>query len=431
MMRRLPKGLKRLIVALWLGFWIASLVIGCQPAAWDAEQGAAPPVVLKLSGWGASPVEQQRLRQVLQHFEAQHPTIRVRFEVIADQYMDVIKTRLIGDAAPDVFYLDALEAPFLMDKGVLEPLNDYIDASFALDDIEPMLLRPFQLDGQIYGLPKDYSTLALFYNQTAFREAGIQQPPRTWEELQQIAQQLTRDRDGDGTIDQYGLGITPELARLAYVIRAYGGEVVTPQGYAAYASAAAQQGLQQIIDQYRNQRTAVQPADVGTHSGSEMFGQGKVAMVIEGNWAIPFLQDTFPELEFATAEVPLINQQPGTMVFTVAYVMSRQSPHKAEAWQLISYLTGQQGMAEWTGTGFALPTRRSVAEQLQYDRDPLRSALVAGVEYATPWQVGPYPHAVMTHFDNQFISALLGEQPLSQALQRAQASANAQIQAAQ
>lgn len=401
------------------------LMLGCQ-----ATQPVERPVTLRLSGWGSSPTEQRLLNQVLHQFEASHPQIRVKFEVIADQYMDVIKTRLIGDAAPDVFYLEAVEAPFLLDKSVLEPLNAYITPEFELADFEPNLLQLFTDQDQIYGLPKDYSTLALFYNQQAFAAAGIAQPPSTWDELRTLAKQLTVDRDQDGKLDRYGLGVTPELARLGYVIRAFGGEIVNSQGYAAYASEAATQGLQQIVDAYRIDRSTVQPADLGSNSGTELFGQGKAAMVIEGNWAIPFLEETFPDLQFATAAVPKFNQRAGTMAYTVAYVMNRQSQHKAEAWELIAYLTGKQGMKAWTGTGFALPTRKSVAQQLQYDRDPLRSALVAGVKEATPWQIGRYPAAVMNAFDNQFLSALLGQQPLKLALDRAQQAANTQIQAA-
>ncbi len=198
-----------------------------------------------------------------------------------------------------------------------------------------------------------------------------------------------------------------------------------------------------MIDQYQKDRSSAQKSDVGTSSGSEMFGQSKVAMVIEGNWAgqskvamviegnwaIPYLNDTFPNLEFATAEIPRINGKKNTMVFTVAYVMNKQAKHKAEAWELISYLTGKEGMQKWTGTGFALPTRKSVAEKLGYDQDPLRSPFVSGVPYATPWQAGKYPAAIVNNFDNQFISALLGQQPLKQAMVRAETEANKQIKA--
>jgi multiple sugar transport system substrate-binding protein len=380
-------------------------------------------ITVKLSGWTGNPLEQRLLKQVIEDFEKQHPQIKVKYEAISDQYMDVIKTRLVGEAAPDVFYLDALEAPFLMGQNVLEPLGKYIKPKFDLTDIEPNLLKNFTYQNRIYGLPKDYSTLALFYNKQAFNQVGLTSPPTTWEQLRSYSKQLT------GKLNKYGFGEIPELARQAYKITAFGGEIIDKNGYATFANNPGLQGLELVINQYQKDRSSAQKSDVGTNSGSEMFGQNKVAMVIEGNWAIPYLQETFPKLEFATAEIPEINNQKSTMVFTVAYVMNKQAPHKKEAWELISFLTGKEGMKKWTGKGFALPARKSVAQQLGYDQDPLRSSLVAGVNYATPWQVGKNPAAIINNFDNQFISVLLGQQPLKQAMLKAQDAANKQIKA--
>jgi multiple sugar transport system substrate-binding protein len=404
---------------------IALSVIGCN----YLPLPAANITTIKLSGWSASPAEQQLLKSVVRDFEVLHPTIRVKYEVIADQYMDVIKTRLVGEAAPDVFYLDALEAPFLMSQDVLEPLDSYIKPEFDLPDFEEALLNTFKYNNSIYGLPKDYSTLALFYNKKALANAGLEAPPTTWEELRSYAKILTKDTNNDGRIDQYGFGETPELARQAYKIKAFGGELIDQNSRANFAHQPALKGLQLVVDQYQKEHSSAQKSDVGTNSGTEMFAQGKAAMVIEGNWAIPFLKETFPKLDFATAEIPKVNNQSGTMIFTVAYTMNKQSQHKLEAWELISYLTGKEGMQKWTGTGFALPTRKSVAANLGYEQDPLRSSLVAGVNYGTPWQVGKFPAAIMNNFDNQFISAMLGEQTLLQAMERAQNQANQLIKA--
>jgi multiple sugar transport system substrate-binding protein len=417
---------KNLLNFLGLVVAIALTFISCQiPTPTTADSVT----IIKLSGWGASPAEQKLLKGVLRDFEAQHPSIKVKYEQIADQYMDVIKTRLVGEAAPDVFYLDALEAPFLMSQNVLEPLDNYIKPEFDLADFEPSLLNTFKYNNRIYGFPKDYSTLALFYNKKAFTEAGLENPPVNWDELRNYAKKLTVDTNRDNRIDQYGFGETPELARQAYKIKAFGGNIIDSSDRAAFANSSSLQGLQLVVEQYQKDRSSAQKSDVGTNSGSEMFGQGKAAMVIEGNWAIPYLKETFPKLDFATAEIPKVNETSGTMVFTVAYVMNKQSKYKPEAWELISYLTGKEGMQKWTGSGFALPTRKSVAANLGYDQDTLRSSLVAGVNYGTPWQVGKYPAAIMNNFDNQFISAMLGQQPLQEAMLRAQTQANQLIQA--
>lgn len=407
------------------------LIIGCHYSPFIASSTVSAPVTIKLAGWGANPIEKRLMQQLIQGFEQEHPNIKIKYEIIANQYMDVLKTRLIGEAAADVFYLDIEEAPFLMSRNVLEPLDSYIQPEDNLSDFNPKLLAAFKSNNHLYGIPKDYTTLGLFYNKKAFAEVGLTEPPKTWKELQTYAEKLTLDRNKDGKIDQYGLGIVPELPRQAYVIKAYGGQVINKQGYADFASPDSVAGLQLIVDQYRQSNSTVFPSDVGANSGSEMLGQGKAAMVIEGCWAIPYLLETFPDLQLATAEIPTLNNQPGTMIFTVAYVINRQTKHKAEAWEFISYLTRSKGMEKWTSSGFALPTRQSVAKSLGYDQDPLRSPLVKGVSYGTLWQAGEYLSTISTHFNNQVLSAFLGEQPLDQALRKAQQSANQQIAAHQ
>lgn len=411
-----------------LSFWVVVLLLiftltscGFKPS----QEG----ITITLSGWQSSPNEKQLLEQVLKKFESQHPTIKVKHETINDQYMDVIKTRLIGDAAPDVFYLDAFEAPLLMKYGVLEPLNPYINAEFDLADFEQNLLQAFQLQEQTYGLPKDFSTLALFYNKKAFQEAGLDQPPQTWNELRYDSRKLTVDQNRDGRKDQYGFGVSPELSRQYFMMKAFGGRLIDNRDNAAFFTTGSLRSLQLIVDQYRQDRTSVQPSDVGASTGSDMFGQGKAAMVIEGPWAIPYLQETFPQLDFATAEVPTVNNKPGTMAYTVAYVMNKKTKNKEAAWQLIAYLTSQEGMKSWAKEGLVLPARKSVLQELGYADNPLYAPFVKGADYATIWQAGETLPTVLTHFNNQFISALIGQQSLRDALKKAQRSANKEIQA--
>jgi multiple sugar transport system substrate-binding protein len=296
-----------------------------------------------------------------------------------------------------------------------------------LADFQPSLLNAFKNNGKLYGIPKDFSTLALIYNKKAFAEAGINHPPKTWNELVADAKRLTVDKNGDGKIDQYGFGIAPELARQTFMIKAFGGKLIDQKGYAQFAEPNSLKGLELVVDQYRRDRTSAQPTDVGATSGSEMLGQGKVAMVIEGAWSIPYFKETFPKLDFATAEVPTVNNKPETMAFTVAYVMNRKTKHKEAAWKLIAYLTGKEGMKAWAAQGLALPARRSILAELGYDKNPLYAPFAEGSRYATIWQAGEHLPTIRMNFNNQFISALLGEQPLNTAMEKAQSTANREI----
>ncbi|OBZ10844.1 ABC transporter substrate-binding protein [Bacillus sp. FJAT-26390] len=392
------------------------------------KEPAAEPVTITLAGWGASPEEQDLLNQTLKEFEAKYPNVKVKYEVIADQYMDVIKTRLIGGEGPDVFYLDAFEAPGLIERNVLEPLDSYVTEDFDVADFEQPMVDAFKQEGVTYGFPKDFSTLAMFYNKKDFAEAGIAAPPATWDELKAAAAKLTK-KEGDKTV-RYGFGVAPELARQMFMIQAFGGKVADDKGNAAFASPDALKGLQLVTDMHNVDKSSGEPKEVGAGWGGEMFGQGKASIVFEGNWAIPFLESNYKDLDYGTAELPTVNGTKGTMAFTVAYVMNKQSEKKEAAWQLISFLTGKEGMKTWTSKGFALPTRKSVAQELGYDKDEMRSAIVAGASYATPWQAGSTLPTIMSNFNNQFVDTFMGNSKLEDAMKKAETVANKEIAAA-
>lgn len=398
---------------------LGGVLAGCSGSGSSSDgKGSGDQVEITLAGWGGNPSETRLLREALDSFEEKHPNIKVKHEVISDQYMDVIKTRLIGNEAPDVFYLDAFEAPALIETGVLEPLDDYVTKDFNVDDFEKPLLEAFQQDGKTYGFPKDYSTLALFYNKKMFEDAGVE-VPTTLDELREVSKALTKD----GVV---GLGVAPELARMYYIAESLGGEVVK-DGKANFADKKVVDALQPIIDMRNIDKTAAQASDVGANWGGEMFGQEKAAMVMEGNWAIPFLEDTFPDVEYGTAEIPTINGEKGTMAYTVSYVMNAVSEKKEASWKLIEYLTGPEGMEIWTSKGYALPTRKSVAEKLGFDQDEYRAPLVAGASYATVWANGVNLPTIMNNFNNQFVSVFLGQKELEKGLKEAQDQANKEI----
>lgn len=393
----------------------------------DASKNANEQVTVTLAGWSSSPEEKELLQQTLNDFQTKYPNIKVNYEVIADQYMDVIKTRLIGGNAPDVFYLDAFEAPGLIKTGVIEPLNGYVTSDFDVADFEQPLLAAFRQDDKTYGFPKDFSTLAMFYNKKDFKEAGIANPPTTWEELVDAAKKLTKTENGK--IVRYGFGAAPELARQMYMIKAFEGEVSDASGNATFAADNALKGLKLITDMHNVDKVSGEPKEVGAGWTGEMFGQGKASIVFEGNWAIPFLQNNYKDLDYATAELPAVNGKKGTMAFPVAYVMNKASKQKEASWKLLSYLTGKEGMKTWTSKGFALPTRKSVASQLGYDKDPLRSAIVTGASYATPWVDKATLPTIMNNFNNQFIEAYSGKASLADAMKKAQDTANKEIAA--
>jgi hypothetical protein len=102
---------------------------------------------------------------------------------------------------------------------------------------------------------KSYFCQVIFHK-IKFKEARINQPPKTWEELREYSKRLTIDKNRDGRNEQYGLGVSPELSRQYFMMTALGGSLIDQRGNAAFSNSKSLKGLQLIIDQYRKDKSS-------------------------------------------------------------------------------------------------------------------------------------------------------------------------------
>lgn len=375
-----------------VGAWLAlggmafGLVAGCgtSPANGSGNSSTAPQgstVNLKLGMWSSSPAEKQLVEQQIQAFEQQNPNIHVDIQVITGDYLQALQPMLASHTAPDIFYVDSSYAATLESAGVLAPLDDYIQKDDVdVSDFSPSLLKAFQWQGHTYGLPKDFNTMALEYNPSLLAKAGIQSPPKTWEEFEQDAQKLRAH------------GITPlsmpiDVARYyPFVVDAGGSYYDATADKATFTNTANEPGLKFFMDNLE-QKNIVTPKDLGADWAGPPFAQGKVAMVAEGAWLVPFMQQTAPSLKYGVADFPSLNGQDKNMVFTVAYCMAKSTAHPDEAAKLLFFMTGKDAERMTAESGLAIPSRSSV-QDVFLQKYPDYKAFVDGVKDAIPYNFG-------------------------------------------
>ncbi|HEX5992029.1 MAG TPA: ABC transporter substrate-binding protein [Thermomicrobiales bacterium] len=350
-------------------------LLGRRAAAQEATE-------VRITGAPSSPEESRLLEQVLQDFEAKFPDIRVVWEPVPQQYAEKLQTDLAAGTAADVFYVDSLLAPDLAARGVLLPLDEPMAAAgVRADDFYAGLIEAFQWDGRTYGLPKDWSSLAMVYDPQAFDRAGISTPPTTWDELRSVAQTLL-DATGQAPII-----LPPDFARFIVFLYQGGGTVIGADGSVAIDSPQTQQALDYYYGLYADGLAAT-PADVGAQWPGDAFAKDLGIIVFEGNWMFPFLEASAPDKQFLIAELPAGPAGKVTMGFTVSYSINAKTTVAEPAWELVNYLTGPEGMAKWTDLGLAMPSRPDLAEAW-IAKYPEREPYLAGGAFARPWQLGP------------------------------------------
>lgn len=384
-----------------------------EPTAAEAPAATGDKTELVLMGWSSSPAENERLQTIVDQYNAATPNVNVTLSQVPD-YDTKLQVSLAGGSPPDVFYVDSFKFFDLLNAGALANGNDLITDPA---DFVPNLKAAFSKDDQFYCPPKDFSTLALEYNTDLFDAAGLEYPTAdwTWQDLEDAAAKLTNADAG-----VYGMVITPDLARwLAFLYQA-GGSVYNADATAMTINSPEAMQAMEFYVGLVEKGYATQPSDVSTGWPGEAFGQGKAAMVVEGNWIMSYLTDQFPDLKFGVSELPMGPAQRATMAFTVCYAAPASGKNLDASWDLINYLAGTDGMKAWTDLGLAMPTRQSLSAGWA-EQYPDSQPFIAGAEYAYPWQFVTGFQAVMDTMNSGLQQAFAGlatpEQVLAEAEQ--------------
>jgi len=316
----------------------------------QARPQRAQATTITLSGWSAGKTEDDLLQQIVDDFNSTHPNIHVDYSVINGDYATAMTARFAARNPPDVFYVDSSIAPTWIKQGVVEPLNAYIAKSkYDTTKFYPGLLSAFKVGKNYYGFPKDWSPLAVEINKSMFAKAGIKKAPRTWAELTADAQKLASSGAVPGGKP---LCLPADWARMLAFVFQNKGSLAKVQSPAVAAAV-------NYYVSFFKKGLAATPTQLGVGWPGEALGKEKAAIIFEGNWLLPYMKSTFPQVGFGVG--PMVKGKVnGNLGFTVSYSMAKDSKNKQAAWTLLSWLTGKVGMSKWMSLGLALPSRSDV-----------------------------------------------------------------------
>ena len=322
--------------------------------------------------WGA-PEELAVWQQVVDDFQAATPNITVKVDVSDwDSYWTKLNTLIAGGTPPDVF---AMDAPLYLDwqsRGALLNLQPYIDATPGfLDGFYPQTLQAYKLDDGYYGLPRDFQTIVLFYNQDMFDAAGVAYPTADWsyDDLLATAKQLTKDTNGDGKIDQYGIWSDTWDMELLWseAIWAYGGDIINDDHTKTLIGEGGARDAWAFIDSLYKEGVMPMPATAGEYGG-DLFQAGAAAMTTIGHWAVPgYVQSG---IKFGVAPMPKGPVGGATSVNSAGFVVSKGSKNAEAAFEFIKFALSETGQKHLAELGFAIPVLESVANSDAYLKQP-------------------------------------------------------------
>jgi multiple sugar transport system substrate-binding protein len=325
---------------------------------------SAAPVKITYMEWG-DPAELDVWKAIVSDFEAANPNISVDVQVSDwDSYWTKLKTLLAASSSPDVF---AMDAPLYLDyqaRGSLLNLQPYIDKNPGmLDGLFPNTLEAYKTPQGYFGLPRDFQTIVVFYNKDMFDKAGVAYPKADWtyDDLRATAKTLTKDTNGDGTIDQFGYVIDPWDMEPGWseILWAFGGDIINADHTKTLiGEPKARQAWQFLSDMMHVDKSIPDPNTTSQYGG-DLFLSGNAAMMAMGHWAVP----SYTEATFKWDVVPMPAGPAGqaTSVNSAGFVVGKDSAHPDAAFAFIKFVLSQAGQTRLAQMGFACPVLKSVA----------------------------------------------------------------------
>jgi multiple sugar transport system substrate-binding protein len=359
---------------------VLALVISGAGAALARQQ-----VEITLMGWASSTEEDAALAKQVDAFMAANPDIKVNVNIVPD-YETTIQAAFASGDYPNVFYVDSSKLPDWAEAGVLASGEGKIE---NLSDHYPSLLEAFTYKGTLYCPPKDFSILALQYNKDMFDAAGLDYPTAdwTWDDLRAAAEKLTgQTADGKKIL---GVILPADFNRWLPFLYQAGGSVLNEDWTEVTLDS---DQAREALDYYVGMVTdgiGGTPSMVDAGWGGEALGQGRAAMVMEGNWVITYLLQQFPDLHWGVTVLP---KHPSggqaTMVYTVCYAVGSSNKSPDESWKLVNFLTGPEGSKLVAEQGFGvIPPAMSAADTwLQAIGPEIGQGFLDGASYAHKWQ---------------------------------------------
>jgi multiple sugar transport system substrate-binding protein len=318
-----------------------------------------PAATISYAIWGDT-TELANQQKIVDAFMSMNPTIKVNVTVADwDTYWDKLQTSLAGGNAPDVFLMDGPLYPDYQTRNQLLDLTPLITRDgFDTSQLANLGVQDFTAsDGHLYGLPRDLSTIALFYNKKMFDAAGISYPDATWnwDKLAQVAGQLTKQVNGQTQWGFYTETTDMENYWSELVWQAGGDIVGADKKTLLIDSDKAAQGIQFLQDLIYKDKVMAQPTPGGT---GDLFENGQAAMEADGSWLVP--SHIAAGIDFGVAPLPSGPAGQATSVNPSGVVVYKGTKSPDAAWEFVKCYTGPQMQQMVANLKASMPVNKDV-----------------------------------------------------------------------
>lgn len=328
----------------------------------EGESGnGSKDVTLKMTVWDN--FEAPGMENIAEAFEKENPNVHVKVEITPwDQYWTKLEAASTGGTAADIIIMHSNESYKYMSNGVLLKLDDLIkDDKVDLANYYDGTANLFAYKGSQYGIPKDVSTVALWYNKALFDAAGVAYPDDTWtwETFVTAAKKLTAPDKG---IYGYAASNNLQDGYNNFIFQNEGTILNKAQDQSTFNNPNTVEALQFYSDLINKEKVSPTLAQLAENDPQTMFQSGKVAMITHGSWMPGVFKANDYTLKNADCAVLPQGKIRAAELNGLGYAIFSKTKHPEEAKKFVAFLASKKGNEIQAETGTAIPAYKGLAE---------------------------------------------------------------------
>jgi multiple sugar transport system substrate-binding protein len=360
------------------------------PAVSNAPAANAPAkqVTLKVGLPGGYDITK---KEIVEGFQKKFPNIKVEIqEAPWADFATKITAQIAGNNPPDIWFQENAIILGYGKRGAAEDLAPYIKRDLKESDYVSTLYAAKTADGKVWGIPHGLNPIALAYNKKIFKDAGIDAPTDNWtyQNMLDTAKKLTKDTNGDGKTDIYGMSVENNMTQGFFPwSKVYGGGWLDETKTKSILNDP--KTVQGITAWQNTIKSGIAPTfDILEANGKfvQMFGENKIGMLImQYSGQLPWKKD-YPNLDYDTVMVPkgFDGKRVVSLVANSWMIFSKSKQEtKDAAWEFLKYYLGDEAQ-EWLAvSGASLPLKISANAKLDLASNPKnKKAFTDGIAQA-------------------------------------------------
>jgi multiple sugar transport system substrate-binding protein len=315
------------------------------------------------------PAEIAVIEELIKGFNEVQPDAKVTIVSVPSQgdHMSKLSASFAAGNPPDVWLLNYRRYGQFAAKGVIEAVEPYLEKSTVIskDMYYPEPLQAFSYGGTLQCIPQNISSLVVYYNKDLFTKNNVPLPTKdwTWDDFLNTAKALTKDTNGDGKNDTHGLGVPPQIIRVAPFVWQNGGQIVDdPENPTTLTltEGPAREAVQFFMDLQLVHKVVPSEVEEKAEDMDARFMNGRLAMYMASRVATPAFRE-IKGFEWDVAGLPQKKQR-ASILHSDAICISAASKNKDLAWAFVEYAQSPAGQTRVAELGRTVPSLKSVAQ---------------------------------------------------------------------